>query len=288
MVYGTIFFCLSSLTTVNVAVLNSYRLFTDPWSSWDSFHSRCFMPWVRNNLPTKISQHQILRIIVSMAPHVCKKFLFGFKYTVRKWIFCVLVHFVKRIVGLPLFVKHLWLDKIRTAEGGTLWRCFMWWLMICQCKWKTAKIKVLKSSTKPSQQSLTYWYKLLINSLGNNDLTWTSIRQTRSSLGLIMQEFSDTKVHDDVIKWIHFPRYWPFARGIHRSQVNPPHKGQWRGALMFSLICVWINGWVINDREAGDLRHYRAHYAVTVMSSSNFIPNKILANNEGQNTFIIL
>ena len=47
--------------------------------------------------------------------------------------------------------------------------------------------------------------------------------------------------HDDVIKWKHFPRYWPFVRGIHRSPVNSPHKGQWRGALMFSLICVWIN-----------------------------------------------
>ena len=43
--------------------------------------------------------------------------------------------------------------------------------------------------------------------------------------------------HDDVIKWKHFPRYWPFVRGIHRSPVNSPHKGQWRGALMFSLIC---------------------------------------------------
>ena len=44
--------------------------------------------------------------------------------------------------------------------------------------------------------------------------------------------------HDDVIKWIHFPRYWPFVRGIHRSPMNSPHKGQWRGALMFSLNCV--------------------------------------------------
>ena len=43
--------------------------------------------------------------------------------------------------------------------------------------------------------------------------------------------------------------------------VNSPHKGQWRGALMFSLICVWINGWV-NNREAGDLRRHRGHYAV--------------------------
>ena len=44
----------------------------------------------------------------------------------------------------------------------------------------------------------------------------------------------------------------------------PRHKGQWRGALMFSLICAWINGWV-NNREAGDLRRDRVHYDVTVM-----------------------
>ena len=43
-----------------------------------------------------------------------------------------------------------------------------------------------------------------------------------------------------------------------------PHKGQWRGALMFSLICAWINDW-INNRKAGDLRHHRYHYDVTVM-----------------------
>ena len=73
-----------------------------------------------------------------------------------------------------------------------------------------------------------------------------------------------TKDHDDVIKWKHFPRYWPFVWGIDRSPVNSPHKVQWRGSLMFSLICTRINGWV-NNREAGDLRHHRAHYDVTVM-----------------------
>ena len=41
--------------------------------------------------------------------------------------------------------------------------------------------------------------------------------------------------HDDVIKWKHFPHYWPFVRGIHRSPVNFLHKSQWRGALMFFL-----------------------------------------------------
>ena len=65
--------------------------------------------------------------------------------------------------------------------------------------------------------------------------------------------------HDDVIKWKHFPCYWLFV-----PVVNSPHKGQWRWALMFSLICAWINHWV-NNREAGDLRHYRAHYDVIVM-----------------------
>ena len=76
--------------------------------------------------------------------------------------------------------------------------------------------------------------------------------------------------HDDVIKWEHFQRYWPFVRGIHWLPVNSPHKGQWRGALMFSLICAWIYGWV-NNREACDSRRYRSHYDVTVISSDPVI-----------------
>ena len=72
--------------------------------------------------------------------------------------------------------------------------------------------------------------------------------------------------YDDVIKWKHFPRYWPFVWGIHRSRVNSPHKDQWRGVLMFSLICTWKNGWV-NSSEAGDLRRRRAHYDVIALHS---------------------
>ena len=66
--------------------------------------------------------------------------------------------------------------------------------------------------------------------------------------------------NDDVIKWKHFPRYWPFVRGIRwipRTKARDPE-------LWFSLICAWINGWV-NNGEAGDLRCHRAHYDVTVM-----------------------
>ena len=41
--------------------------------------------------------------------------------------------------------------------------------------------------------------------------------------------------HDDVIIWKLFPRSWPFVRGIHRSQVNSPHKGPVTRILMYFL-----------------------------------------------------
>ena len=98
---------------------------------------------------------------------------------------------------------------------------------------------------------------------------WSSPKEYGWILHIIPLGINDIAIaklcaHDDVIKWKHFPRYWPFVRGIHRSPVNSPHKGQWRGALMFSLTCAWINAWV-NNHEAGDLRRHRAHYDVTVM-----------------------
>ena len=70
--------------------------------------------------------------------------------------------------------------------------------------------------------------------------------------------------HDDVIKWKQFSALLVICAGNSTVPGEFPHKGRWRGALMFSLICVWINGWV-NNGEAGDLRRYRAHYDVTVM-----------------------
>ena len=75
----------------------------------------------------------------------------------------------------------------------------------------------------------------------------------------------------------YFPRYWPFVRGIYRSPVNSPHKGQWGEALMFSSICAWINGWV-NNRGAGELRRRRAHYFVSVINKANAPVNSLSTN----------
>ena len=81
---------------------------------------------------------------------------------------------------------------------------------------------------------------------------------------------SSEKKHDDVIKWKHFP--WLLALCAGNSPVNSPNKGQWRGTLMFSLICASRNGYV-NNRDAGDLRRHRVHYDVIVMAtpSSSFL-----------------
>ena len=54
------------------------------------------------------------------------------------------------------------------------------------------------------------------------------------------------------------------CEGNHRSPLDSLHKSQWRGDLMFSLICAWTNGWADN-RDAGDLRRHRAHFDVTVI-----------------------
>ena len=75
-----------------------------------------------------------------------------------------------------------------------------------------------------------------------------------------------TRHHDDVIKRETFSALLALCAGNSPVPVNSPHKGQWRGALMFSLICARINDWV-NNREAGDLRRHRCHYDVNVMIS---------------------
>ena len=82
---------------------------------------------------------------------------------------------------------------------------------------------------------------------------------TRSNIRITRTPFRGSFYfsHNDVIEWKHFPRCGPFVRGIQRSPVNSSHKGQWRGALMFSLICAWTDSWE-NNGDADDW-HAIAH-----------------------------
>ena len=85
--------------------------------------------------------------------------------------------------------------------------------------------------------------------------------------------------HDDVIKWKHFPRYWPVLWGIHRSVVNSSHKYQEHGALMIYLIRVYTNDWVNNrDLRPGSLwRHSYLFRSSNILSikSKNLTDSKV-------------
>ena len=78
-----------------------------------------------------------------------------------------------------------------------------------------------------------------INALDPGDVLTMLLLQIANSCWWFIswRLLKETPSHDDVMKWKHIPRYWPFVRGIHRWPVNSPHKGQWHRALMFSLIC---------------------------------------------------
>ena len=77
--------------------------------------------------------------------------------------------------------------------------------------------------------------------------------------------------------YVTYPRIWLQYKMMTPSNGNifrvtghlcgeSPHKGQWRGALVFSLFFAWINSWISN-REVGDLRRHHTQYDVTVMKS---------------------
>ena len=91
--------------------------------------------------------------------------------------------------------------------------------------------------------------------------------------------------HDDVIKWTHFPLYWPVVRGIHRWPVASPHTGQWSRALMFTSICAWTNG-LANNRDAGFFRRHRANYDTTVMSNLFSLTRQSLVDSSQRNNIV--
>ena len=105
------------------------------------------------------------------------------------------------------------------------------------------------------------------------------IRYQMNAVLVFVKSPCTNAIHDYIIKWKHFPRYWPIVLGINCSPVNSPHKGQWRGALMFSLICTWINRWV-NNRAARDLRRHRALCDVIVMWPWRSFDPTLLAYNQ--------
>ena len=94
--------------------------------------------------------------------------------------------------------------------------------------------------------------------------------------------------HDDVIKWKHFPRYWPFVRGIHRSSVNSPHKRPvtWTFDVFFDLrlnerLSKQPRGWWFETPSRPSWRHYNvdtAHRLLLAMTKDNYIAHPLTGN----------
>ena len=117
------------------------------------------------------------------------------------------------------------------------------------------RIQIKLNSTKPQKKHKVQ---------SSLDVLCIELWHRQLNDGFVLSRKPVPLIHDDVIKWKHYPFFGPFVRGIHLLPVNSLHKDQWREALTFSLICAWTNGWV-NYRDAGDLAHHRAHYDVTEM-----------------------
>ena len=105
----------------------------------------------------------------------------------------------------------------------------------------------LTSLSRRSSRDVTASCNMNLKAFSSRWLSWPISNRLASrkprSAWLHSDRICNTEYfHDYVIKWKHFPRYWPFVRGIHRSPVNSPHKGQWLGALIFSLICALNKG----------------------------------------------
>ena len=166
---------------------------------------------------------------------------------------------------------------VASEIGILLTRLIHWGLVTHICVSKRSIIVPVNGLLPKALSPSAFWNQFQCNLNRNEILFFGEIDLNAfNKMSVICPQTSmcrwsnNTCVHDDVINWKHFPRYWPFMRWIHRLPVNSTHKGQWRGAFMFSLICAWINGWV-NNREAVDLRRYRAYFGVTVVCNRSIV-----------------
>ena len=114
------------------------------------------------------------------------------------------------------------------------------------CRWHPS-MQIMIETCAFAHESIINWFnECIFNSWLKlyKEWNWTYDTSFWRCIWLYLLGIEMVFSHDDVIKWKHFPRYWPFVQGIHRWPVNSHYTGQWRRALMFSLIRAWIDVWV--------------------------------------------
>ena len=148
---------------------------------------------------------------------------------------------IKQLARRVMF--HFLSHKMCTPLDWTLFPCVYdkssWWILVMYHPYSSESHRQHWCYHKIGKQMWRMWVKWDVIKTTTTHTWWRHQVETLSALLAI-------------------------CAGNSPPPVNSPHKGQWRGALVFSLICVWMNDWV-NNREAGDLRRRRAHYDIIVI-----------------------
>ena len=139
-----------------------------------------------------------------------------------------------------------------TAPSHYLNQC---WLIIRGVLWHTSESSFagIAQGIDSGYEFEKYILKNIFKSPRGQWVNEISLKIWIWSVGITPQHNTPYLDHDDVIKWIHCPRYWPFVWGIHRGPIMPV---TWSFDVFFDLRLNY--GWV-NNREAGDLRRHRGH-----------------------------
>ena len=114
---------------------------------------------------------------------------------------------------------------------------YMYWIIAAtQPKWKLCneyQSECISEIERQNSPKLCYKFSLTIF-VSCSQITW----------------MKKTINHDDVIKWKHFPRHWPFVRGIHRCRWIPHTKASnaelwcflWSAIISLMIISIsWIS-----------------------------------------------
>ena len=165
---------------------------------------------------------------------------------IKEYAFETVVCEMAAILSRPQCVKKAHLIHVAWPRGRIMW-CLLWvrslifasrqWTHCCPVDtWR--KITLLLRRNDVVASSCVRWMNSISCNVGSRYI-YLKRKKAPRTVTTRLQLHGDNSVsivtflihHDDVIKMKHFSRYWPFVLGTHRSPVNSPHKGQWRGAV---------------------------------------------------------
>ena len=181
--------------------------------------------------------------------------------------FLISRYFCAALGQTVVFPSSLWYKR-HLSRQLSCWSLRCSWSIACRrCSnytymfhFKPGSNRLGKDKCKTRQKTFKFWD--LVRLISGIFRCISSISRSKYTL-LVDLPYIMTSSNENIFRW-------PFVRAIHWSPATSPHKGQWRGVLVFSFICAWTNGWA-SHRDPDKLRRHRAHYDdITIMYTAWF------------------